>query len=71
MAVSVPPSIALSEFIRQAKGSSSHFMNHEMAVPVPFAWQTRKQLGAVVRYVREQRQHHEGQTTIPALERVA
>ncbi len=79
VAVSVPPSIALSEFVRQVKGSSSHFMSHEMAVPVPFAWQAeyglisfdRKQLAAVVGYVRQQREHHEGHTTIPALERVA
>ncbi|MDO8691711.1 MAG: IS200/IS605 family transposase [Dehalococcoidia bacterium] len=79
MAASVPPSIALSEFIRQVKGSSSHFMNHEMAVPVTFAWQAdygllslaRKQLPVVVRYVKEQRQHHDQLSTIPSLERLA
>ena len=27
LAVSVPPSVALSEFVRQVKGSSSHFMS--------------------------------------------
>lgn len=79
MAVSVPPSIALSEFVRHVKGNSSHFMNHELAVPVTFAWQgdyglmsfDGKQLAGVVHYVKEQRRHHDRHTTIPALERLA
>ncbi|MDP2661850.1 MAG: IS200/IS605 family transposase [Dehalococcoidia bacterium] len=79
MAVSVPPTIALSEFIRHVKGSSSHFMNHELAVLVTFAWQPEyglisfdgKQLASVVKHVQEQRQHHNQHTTIPALERLA
>ncbi|MDP2661562.1 MAG: transposase [Dehalococcoidia bacterium] len=73
MAVSVPPSMALSEFIRQVKGSSVHFMNHELAAPITFRWQAeyglisfdRKQPAGVVRYVREQGTHHAQRTTMP------
>ncbi|MDO8690805.1 MAG: IS200/IS605 family transposase [Dehalococcoidia bacterium] len=79
LAVSVPPGIALSEFVRQLKGSSSHYVNHELAPPVAFAWQAdygvvsldSKQLDRVVLYVKEQRKHHAQQTTIPVLERLS
>ena len=76
--VSVPPSIALSEFIRQVKGSSSHFVNRKASPASEFAWQAdygviclgSKRLTKVVQYVREQPQHHRQRTTIPALERL-
>ncbi|MDO8689802.1 MAG: IS200/IS605 family transposase [Dehalococcoidia bacterium] len=79
LVTSVPPGIAISEFIRQLKGSSSHFVNHELAPPVAFAWQANygvmsldsKQLDRVVKYVKEQRKHHAQQTTIPVLERLS
>lgn len=77
LAVSVPPSIALSEFIRQLKGSSSHFVTHECSPASPFAWQPAygvisldsKQLSGVVQYVIQQRKHHLERTTIAVLER--
>ncbi len=75
---SVPPRLALSEFVAQLKGSSSHFVNHKLASSDPFGWQAEygilsfdgKQLDRMVRYVRDQRQHHLERTTIPILERV-
>ena len=77
LAVSVPPSLALSEFIGQVKGNSSHFANHRLALPETFAWQAEyglvsfdaKQLAKIVAYVRDQRQHHAQGTMIRALER--
>lgn len=77
LAVSVPPSLALSEFIGQIKGNSSHFANHELALPDKFAWQAEygvlsfdaKQLAKIVAYVRDQRLHHEQYTMISVLER--
>ena len=39
LVVSVPPKIALSTFIGQVKGNSSHFVNHELNVDIHFAWQ--------------------------------
>ena len=77
LAVSVPPSLALSKFIGQVKGNSSHFANHELPMPQTFAWQAEygvlsfdaKQLHVIVAYVRNQRMHHEQNTMIPGLER--
>lgn len=77
MVVSVPPSLALSEFIGQVKGSSSHFANHKLALPTTSAWQAEygvrsfdaRQLPRIVAYVRDQRQHHAQGTMIPGLER--
>lgn len=78
LVVSVAPTMAISEFVGQVKGSSSHFMNHTVSLPTPFAWQAeygivsfdRRKLGRIMDYVKSQRQHHAEQTTIPALERV-
>jgi putative transposase len=75
LAVSVPPSLALSDFISQVKGNSSHFVNHALAVP--FAWQAEygvvtfggKHLDLVVKYVKSQRQHHQDGTAQAFLER--
>ena len=66
LVASVAPKIAISEFVRQVKGSSSHFANHEMQLPYGFCWQSEygvvtfddKSLDAVVSYVRNQREHH-------------
>jgi REP element-mobilizing transposase RayT len=78
LVVSVPPKIALSTFIGQVKGNSSHFVNHELEVDIHFTWQTEygvvsfggKMLDTVVRYARNQRKQHADRTTIPMLERV-
>ena len=64
LVVSVPPKLSLSDFISQVKGNSSHFANHELNVL--FAWQAEygvvsfggKQLDIVIKYVKNQRQHH-------------
>ncbi len=79
LAVSVPPRLALSEFIGQVKGNSSHFANHGLALPSTFAWQTEfgvlsfdsKQLDRIVAYVLGQPEHHARGTLIPVLERAA
>lgn len=79
LAASVPPSNALSGFIRHVKGSSSHFVNHQLTLSIPFAWQPdygvmsldSKQLDRVVQYVKNQGKHHAQRTTIPALKRLS
>jgi len=78
LVVSVPPKIALSIFIGQVKGNSSHFVNHELGVDVHFSWQGEygvvsfggKMLDMVVRYAKGQRKHHAEGTTLAMLERV-
>jgi putative transposase len=76
LVVSVPPKIALSTFIGQVKGSSSHFVNHEVQPEYQFAWQDEygvvsfgeRHLGWVVRYTHNQAQHHEQGTIVERLE---
>jgi REP element-mobilizing transposase RayT len=79
LVASVPPKVALSMFVGQVKGSSSHWINHDLKPAYQFAWQSEfgvvsfggKQLDAVVRYAKNQRQHHGSGTMISGLERVA
>jgi REP element-mobilizing transposase RayT len=78
LVVSVPPKIALSTFIGQVKGNSSHFVNHELNVDIHFAWQAEygvvsfggKMLNMVAGYAKNQRKHHMEGTTIAMLEQV-
>ncbi len=79
LVASVPPAMALSTFIGQVKGNSSHFMNHECGLNHVFAWQAEygvlsfdaKRLDGIARYVRAQREHHSASTTIAVLERTS
>jgi putative transposase len=72
----VPPKIALSAFVGQVKGSSSHWVNHELQPGYCFAWQAEfgvlsfggKQLDWVVRYVKNQHKHHAEGKTMALLE---
>ena len=78
LVASVSPKIALSTFIGQVKGNSSHFVNHELDVAIHFAWQAEygvvsfggKRLDIVVRYVKNQRKHHADGTAIAMLEQI-
>jgi putative transposase len=78
LVASVPPRIALADFIGQVKGNSSHWANHELSLSYHFNWQAEygvvsfgaKQLDMVVKYTKNQRQHHLNSTIIPFLERV-
>jgi putative transposase len=78
LVASVPPSLALSDFVKGVKGSSSHHINHGVArLPYTFAWQggygvfslAGKQLGRTVDYVVNQKEHHRYGTLIDVLER--
>jgi putative transposase len=78
LAVSVPPKIAPAKFIGDVKGNSSHFFNYVIKPDFEFHWQDEygifsfgeKDLPSVVRYIRNQKQHHAGGTFITALERM-
>ena len=77
-AVSIPPKIAIADFIGQVKGYSSYFVNHELAPPYQFGWQREygvvsfgeKSLDMVVNYIKNQKQHHRKNTTIAFLEKI-
>ena len=75
---SVPPTIALSDFIGQIKGASSYHINHLPGRDeVTFGWQRgygvlsfgAKQLDWVAEYVRNQTEHHRDRTAVDGLER--
>ena len=77
LVVSVPPKIAIADFVGKIKGSSSHHLNHESRESnTEFGWQRgygsftlgKKQLEHAVNYVLKQKEHHRAGTIIPALE---
>ena len=61
------------------KGNSSHFVNHELHLDAVFAWQAEygvvsfgaKQLDMVVKYAKNQQEHHAERTIIGLLEQAA
>lgn len=73
---SIPPTLSISEFAKNIKGSSAHYLNHLTVNPGNFAWQAgygvftlgRKQLDQAIIYVQNQKTHHAEGTIIAALE---
>ena len=75
---SIPPMLSISDFVKQIKGSSAHYLNHLGANnEISFGWQAgygvfsmgQKQLEQAVLYVNNQKLHHAQGTVIPSLER--
>ncbi len=66
LVVSVPPTLQPAEWIGVLKGSSSHFINHQIVNRKVLSWQEgygvvsfgTKDLPWVLEYVRNQRAHH-------------
>ncbi len=76
---SVPPTLAIAEFVKNIKGSSAHYVNHALSpASKSFGWQPgygvfslgRKQLEQAVTYVQNQKLHHAQGTFISALEEI-
>jgi putative transposase len=79
LVVSIPPTMAIAEFVKNIKGSSSYYFNHSLtATSNKFAWQEgygvfslgSKQLEQAVNYVKNQKNHHLQGTTNSHLEKV-
>lgn len=76
IAVSLPPNILVSDWVGKLKGSSSHYINHEVQ-PNSLQWQRgygiltfgTKDLQWVVDYVKDQKQHHRKGTIYDRLEK--
>ena len=74
---SIPPRIAVTECIKQFKGISSHYVNHQPNAAGDFGWQDgygaltfgERSLPDVLGYVRGQKQHHASQALRLAFER--
>lgn len=77
LAASVPPKLALSTFIGEVKGNSSHFVNHTVLPGYEFYWQAEygvlsfgeRDLPTIVRYIKNQKKHHAKNSLNDALER--
>jgi putative transposase len=75
IAASIPPSIALAEWVGQIKGGSSRALNLEFPDD-PLIWQRgygivsfgQKNLDVVVGYIQRQKEHHALNTVMPFLE---
>jgi putative transposase len=78
LAVSVPPTLNISEWIGELKGASAHFINHEICNRKTLEWQTgygvvsfgTKDLPWVVQYVRDQKEHHARGSIHDRMERI-
>ncbi|HVS20640.1 MAG TPA: transposase [Pyrinomonadaceae bacterium] len=78
MAVSIPPTLVIADTIGKLKGSSSHYVNHELVNRKLLDWQTgygvvsfgTKDLEWVVNYIRNQKQHHCKGRIVDRLERI-
>jgi len=77
LVVSIPPKLAVSQFVGAIKGSSSHHVEHHLPdLEQKFGWQRgygsltfgKKQLETVVQYVLNQKQHHQHGTIITGME---
>ena len=74
--VAIPPKHAVAQVAKRLKGASSHYLNHEGSLDYHFAWQRgygaftlgERQRPEAEAYVRNQKEHHERQTTNAWLE---
>ena len=77
ISASVPPELLISDWIGKLKGSSSHYINHEVAAK-SLEWQRgygvvsfgTKDLPWVIEYVRNQKEHHRRGTISDRLEKI-
>ncbi|MBD2100129.1 IS200/IS605 family transposase [Leptolyngbya sp. FACHB-261] len=71
--VGIPPTLTVSDLIKNVKGSSSHRITHEAKPDTFFKWQggygaftvSHENLEQVAKYVRNQATHHHQKPTIP------
>lgn len=70
------PMIAISDLVKEIKGSSSHFMTHVLAPNGFFKWQgsysaftlRKSDAPQLIAHIDNQKQHHQSCTTIAAWE---
>jgi REP element-mobilizing transposase RayT len=68
--IGAPPTVLLSDFSGKLKGSTSHFVNHDLNPARRLHWNegygilslARRNVPAVRAYVRKQAEHHRGNT---------
>lgn len=68
--------ISVADFVGEVKGSSSHFVGHQLVPGGSFKWQgaygaftvSQDHVGAVRDYIRRQKEHHAMRTLVPVWE---
>jgi putative transposase len=78
LAVSIPPTLHIAEWIGQLKGASSHFVNKVIAGRKHLEWQNgygivsfgTKDLKWVVKYIENQKEHHRQNKIFSRLEKI-
>ena len=78
VAVSIPPTLCISDFVGDIKGFSSHCLNQLRLSDGSFAWQAgygvvsfgTRDLQWVMRYIENQAEHHANGRTEMRLERI-
>jgi putative transposase len=79
LAVTLPTTLAVADFMAAIKGTSSHFINHLPDQTDCLYWQPNygmmlfdlSQLPRIVRYIDGQKTHHQSGTLLAKLERVS
>ena len=74
---SLPPKYAISDFIGRLKGAASHWVTHILKHPDYFNWQRGygvvsfgdRNMRAVIRYVHNQKTHHQQETIRDEMEK--
>jgi putative transposase len=77
LVAAIPPKHSVSDVVKTLKGASSHYLNHECGLKDHFDWQRgygvlslgERQRPQAEAYVRQQKEHHQAQTTNVWLER--
>ena len=77
LAVTVPPTLAVSDWLGKLKGASAHHVNRRLLNRRTFAWQAgygvvsfgTKDLTWVVEYIKRQKEHHASGNIHDRLER--
>jgi putative transposase len=78
LVVAIPPKHAVAEIVKRLKGASSHYLNYDVRLDRQVAWQRgygarsvgERQRTIAEAYVKNQKQHHEQQTTNAWLEQI-
>ena len=80
LAVSIPPTLAVADFMKLVKGASSHLINRSSVLSAheTFTWQAEygvltfgeQSLDKIRSYVANQRMHHAEGTLLPNFERL-
>lgn len=79
LAITIPPTLLISDFIGQLKGSSAHEANQQVGrMRMVLEWQAgygvvsfgTRNLNWVIAYIRNQKEHHAQGTIVDRLERI-